>query len=47
MKVHDTLLLSTISVINRYDWLTNNHIRCMDTYPSASPDLDAIESVWT
>ncbi|CAF1550923.1 unnamed protein product [Adineta ricciae] len=28
-----------------HDWLESNHIRCMDDFPSVSPDLNAVESV--
>jgi len=29
-----------------HDWLFNNYITCMGNYPAASPDLNAVESVW-
>ncbi|CAF1978724.1 unnamed protein product [Rotaria magnacalcarata] len=30
-----------------HDWLRNNRIKYMDTYPPVSPDLNAFESVWS
>ncbi|CAF3971149.1 unnamed protein product [Rotaria sp. Silwood1] len=30
-----------------HDWLRNNRVRCTDTYPPVSPDLNAVESVWS
>lgn len=29
-----------------HDWLLQNRIECLDTYPSVSPELNAVESVW-
>jgi transposase len=30
-----------------HNWLINNGISCMDSYPPVSPDLNAVESVWS
>ena len=41
--IHDRLTWAHTNLA--HDWLIHNHIRCIDTYPSASPDLNAVESV--
>ncbi|CAF2995233.1 unnamed protein product, partial [Rotaria sp. Silwood2] len=30
-----------------HEWLRNNRIICMDNYPPVSPDINAVESVWS
>jgi hypothetical protein len=30
-----------------HNWLFSHGIRCMDNYPPVSPDLNAVESVWS
>jgi len=32
---------------NAHGWLLNNHLDCLDDFPPVSPDLNAIEYVWS
>ncbi|CAF2716037.1 unnamed protein product [Rotaria sp. Silwood2] len=36
-----------VHTVLAHDWLLSNRIRCMDNYPAVSPDLNAVESVWS
>lgn len=42
--IHDRTTWSHTNIV--HTWLNNNRITCMDDYPSVSPELNAIESVW-
>jgi transposase len=42
--IHDRTTWSHTNMV--HDWLNNNQITCMDDYPSVSPELNPIESVW-
>lgn len=42
--IHDRTTWSHSNMV--HDWLLQNHIECLDDYPSVSPELNAIESVW-
>ena len=30
-----------------HEWLFRNHVSCLDDYPPVSPDINAIESIWS
>ena len=42
--IHDRTTWSHTHVV--HDWLMHESITCLDDYPSVSPELNAIESVW-